>query len=76
MFSVLSQESLTDMSYTFEDEVPLTSEEDCTLGCFNNARCDTFIWDESQGKCEQKGHNAALSKISNKNLYTRGVKFN
>ena len=76
MFSVLSQESLTDMSYTFEVVYPLTSEEDCTLGCFNNARCDTFSWDDSQSKCEHKGHNATPNKISNRNLFTRGVKFN
>ena len=76
MFSVLSQQSLIDMSYTFEEVVPLTSEEDCTLGCLNNARCDTFSWDKSLSKCEHKGHNAASDKISNIYLFTRGVKFN
>ena len=76
MFSMLSQQSLRDMSYTFEEVVPLTSEEDCTLGCFNNARCDTFIWDESLSKCEHKGHNADPNKISNRNLFAIGVKFN
>ena len=76
VFSVLSQESLTEMSYTFEAVVPLTSEEDCVIGCFNNVKCDTYIWDESLTKCEHKEHNAAPSKIRNRNLFTRGVKFN
>ena len=76
MFSVLSQHLLTEMTYTFGEVVPLTSEEDCTLGCFNNARCDTFIWDEALSKCEHKGHNAAPHQISNRNLFTRGVKCN
>ena len=75
MFSVLSQELLTEMTVTVEEVVPLTSEEDCTLGCFNNARCDTFIWDEVLSKCQHKGHNVVPNQISNRNLFTSGVKF-
>ena len=76
VFSVLSQQSLTEMSYTFEEVVLLTNEEDCTIGCFNNVKCDSFIWDESLSKCEHKGHYAAPNQISNRKLFTRGVKFN
>ena len=54
VFSVLSQESLTEMSYTFEEVVPLTSAEDWVIGCFNNVKCDIGCPENTLFHCRAK----------------------